>query len=243
MEPSCISTDSLTNNQLDSINKDHIYEFPNKQISISAFGIYEYEKEDEITLTDETKMYMENLSSRSNPKDLDDFIYKDEVVNIPVSSEYTANYETFKIDDDDLSEIWRKNPVYCRWSYQNSTSANDYPYSLNNSNMFEEFNRSVNPFDPDPKRIERNLDYFYTINSSTASYLHHTLHIESFDDNGDIDTNFRFELDKYLNVATYSTGSASSATYSFDYFTSLFDRNTYFNNSDIKKNVKKLLRF
>ena len=209
----------------------------------TEYSKYEYEKEDEITLTDETKMYMENLSSRSNPKDLDDFIYKDEVVNIPVSSEYTANYETFKIDDDDLSEIWRKNPVYCRWSYQNSTSANDYPYSLNNSNMFEEFNRSVNPFDPDPKRIERNLDYFYTINSSTASYLHHTLHIESFDDNGDIDTNFRFELDKYLNVATYSTGSASSATYSFDYFTSLFDRNTYFNNSDIKKNVKKYSEF
>ncbi|MBT7896903.1 MAG: hypothetical protein HN564_07875 [Flavobacteriales bacterium] len=46
LEPSCISTDSLTNNQLDSINKDHIYEFPNKQISISAFGIYEYEKEE-----------------------------------------------------------------------------------------------------------------------------------------------------------------------------------------------------
>ena len=209
----------------------------------TEYSKYEYEKYDEITLTDETKMYMDNLLSKSNPKDLDDFIYKDEVVNIPVSSEYTANYETFKIDDNELSEIWRKNPVYCRWGYQNSISANDYPYSLNNSNIFEDFNRSVNPFDPDPKRIERNLDYFYTINSPTASYLHHTLHIESFDDNGDIDTNFRFELDKYLNVGTYSTGSASSATYSFDYFTSLFDRNTLFKNSDIKKNVKKHSEF
>jgi len=208
----------------------------------TEYSKYEYEKEDELTLTDETKMYMENLLSNSNPKDLDDFIYKDEVVNIPVSSEYTANYETFKIDNNELSQIWRKNPVYCRWAYQNSISANDYPYSLNNSNIFEDFNRSVNPFDPDPKRVERNLDYFYTINSSTASYLHHTLHIESHDDNGDIDNNFRFELDKYLNVGTYSTGSAS-ATYSFDYFTSIFDRNTYFNNSDIKKNVKKHSEF
>ena len=208
----------------------------------TEYSKYEYEKEDELTLTDETKMYMENLLSNSNPKDLDDFIYKNEVVNIPVSSEYTANYETFKIVDNNLSEIWRKNPVYCRWVYQNSTSANDYPYLLNNSNIFEDFNRSVNPFDPDPKRIERNLDYFYTINSSTSSYLHHTLHIEKLDDSGDIDTNFEFELDKYLNVGTYSLGT-SSATYSYDYFKSFFDRNAYFKNSTIKKNVKKHSEF
>lgn len=208
----------------------------------TEYSKYEYEKEDELTLTDETKMYMENLLSNSNPKDLDDFIYKNEVVNIPVSSEYTANYETFKITDNNLSEIWRKNPVYCRWVYQNSLSANDYPYLLNNSNIFEDFNRSINPFDPDPKRIERNLDYFYTINSSTSSYLHHTLHVEKLDDNGDIDDSFEFELDKYLNVGTYSIGT-SSVTYSYDYFTSFFDRNTYFNGSLIKKNVRKHSEF
>jgi hypothetical protein len=66
---------------------------------------FEYEKEDELTDTDETKMYFENLSSNSNPKDLDDFIYEGDVVNIPVSSEYTANHETFKIEKNELSDI------------------------------------------------------------------------------------------------------------------------------------------
>ena len=210
----------------------------------TEYSKYEYEKVDELTFTDETKMYFENLLTNSNPKELDDFVYKNEVVNIPVSSEYTANYETFKIENNELSEMWRKNPVYCRWVYQNSLSANDYPYLLNNSNIFEDFNRTANSLDPIPKRIERNLDYFYTINSSTSSYLHHTLHVEKLNESGDIDIDFRFDLGKYLNSSTYSIGTSStSATYSFDYFTSFFDRNTYFNNSNIKKNVKKYSSF
>lgn len=208
----------------------------------TEYSKYEYEKEEELTMTDETKMYFENLLSNSNPKDLDDFVYKNEVVNIPVSSEYTANYETFKIEDNDLSEIWRKNPVYCRWVYQNSLSANDYPYLLNNSNIFEDYNRTVNTDDPDPKRIERNLDHFYTINSSTSSYTHHSLHIEKLDIDGNIDNSFRFELDKYLNTHTYSVGTTST-TYTFDYFSSFFDRNALFNNSKVKKNVKKYSSF
>jgi len=148
-------------------------------------------------------MYLPNLLSNSNPKDLDDFIYKDEVVNIPVSSEYTANYETFKIEKNQLSDIWRKNPIYCRRRFQNPLSANDVPKLLNNSLDFEDFNRTINPSDTNPKRIERNLDYFYTINSATSSYLHHTLHVEKFNNNN-IDNTFKFELDKYLNQGTYS---------------------------------------
>lgn len=208
----------------------------------TEYSKYEYEKEEDITITDEGKFYLENLNSNSNPKDLDDFVYKNEVVNIPVSSEYTANYETFKINNGELTDLWRVNPVYCRWSYQNSLSANDYPYLLNNSFLFEDFNRSVNPFEQNPIRSERNLDYFYTINSSTSSYLHHSLHIEKLDVNGDIDDTFRFELDKYLNIGTYSIGT-SSATYSFDYFTYFFDNSYHFNNSTIKKNVKKYSQF
>jgi hypothetical protein len=207
----------------------------------TEFSKYEYEKGEELTSTDETKIYLENLASNSNPKDLDDFVYDNKVVNIPVSSEYTANYETFKIDNGDLSEIWRLNSTYCRWSYQNSLSANDYPYVLNNSLVFEDFNRTVNPFDSEPKRIQRNLDYFYTINSSTSSYIHHSLHVEELS-NGSIDNTFRFDLDKYLNVATYSIGT-SSATYSFDYFSYFFDRSVEFDRGVIKKNVKKYSEF
>jgi len=199
----------------------------------TEYSKFEYENKYDLTETDETKLYLVDLRSKSIPKHYDDFIFKEVVSNIPVSSEYTANHETFKIDNGDLSEIWRKNSTYCRWGFQNSLSANDVPYLLNNSLIFEDYNRSVNPFDPNPKRIERNLDYFYTINSSTFSYIHHTLHVESQNVNG-IDTSFKFELDKYLGLGTYSGG-----TYSFDYFTYFFDRKSTFDNGNIVKMTKK----
>ncbi|MCK9476359.1 MAG: hypothetical protein M0R46_10585 [Candidatus Muirbacterium halophilum] len=189
----------------------------------TEYSKYEYEKKDTLTLTDESKMYLVNLDSKSNPKNYDDFYFNEDVVNIPVSSEYTANYETFKITNNELSDIWRKNPVYCRWCFQNSLSANDMPYLLNNSLLFEDFNRTTNPYNVIPNRIDRNLDYFYTINSSTASYTHHTLHIEKIKD-GEIDTNFNFELNKYISNEN-------------DYFSEIFDANVVF--GDYNKNVKK----
>lgn len=213
-----------------------IKDFDDKIID-TEYSKYEYENKFTLTDTDETKMYLTNLSSNTIPRNYDDLIYNEEVVNIPVSSEYTANYETFKLERGNLSEIWRKNAVYTRWSFQNSLSANDVPYLLNNSLLFEDYNRTANPFDPNPKRIERNLDYFYTINSSTSSYIHHTLHVENQTLSG-IDNTFRFELDKYLNLGTYSLGT-QSATYSFDYFSYFFDRSARFDNYKINKNVKK----
>jgi len=203
----------------------------------TEYSKFEYEKKEDLTLTDETKMYTVDLRSNSDPKDLNDYNYKDKVVNIPVSSEYTADYETFRIVNKDLSELWRKNSTYCRWVYQDSLSANDYPYLMNNSTLFEDFNRSVNPFDPDPKRIERNLDYFYTINSGTTSNIHHTLHIEN-NTNGVQDNNFKFEVDKYLNLGTCSVG-----TYSFDYFSYFFNRKSTFDNGNIIKRSNKYSLF
>lgn len=197
----------------------------------TEYSKYEYEEYDNLTKTDETKMYLEDILNNTSPVNLDDFVYKDEVVNIPVSSEYTANHETFKIDTD-LSEIWRKNPVYCRWGFQKSLSANDMPYLLNNSLLFEDFNRTANIMDPFPKRIERNLDYFYTVNSATSSYLHHTLHVENVN-NGAIDTNFRFNLEKYLNFGTFS----------HDYFSYLFGKKSSFLNDKIQKNTTKYSYF
>ena len=197
----------------------------------TEYSKYEYEEYDNLTKTDETKMYLEDILNNTSPVNLDDFVYKNEVVNIPVSSEYTANHETFKIDTD-LSEIWRKNPVYCRWGFQKSLSANDMPYLLNNSLLFEDFNRTTNIMDPFPKRIERNLDYFYTVNSATSSYLHHTLHVENVN-NGVIDINFRFNLEKYLNFGTFS----------HDYFSYLFGKKSSFLNDKIQKNTTKYSYF
>jgi len=201
----------------------------------TEYSKYEYEKLTDLTNTDETKMYFEDLTSKTDPRDLDDFVYKNEVVKIPVSSEYTANYETFKVDDTtgNLSEIWRKNPVYCRFGFQNSISGNDMPYLLNNSLIFEDYNRTVNVSDIHPRRIERNLDYFYTINSATSSYLHHSLHVENFNSDNTIDNTFKFELDKYLNQGTYS----------YDYFSYFFSKQTQFLNGDIKKNTIKYSYF
>ena len=86
--------------------------------------------------------------------------------------------------------------------------------------------------DPFPKRIERNLDYFYTVNSATSSYLHHTLHVENVN-NGVIDTNFRFNLEKYLNFGTFS----------HDYFSYLFGKKSSFLNDKIQKNTTKYSYF
>ena len=202
---------------------------------------FEYEKLNELTETDETKLYLTNLNSNTNPRQLDDFIYKEKVVHIPVASEYTANHETFKVIENQLSPIWRKNPVYCRWAFEGSISANDYPYLLNNSDKFEDYNRTVNPFDPDPSRYERNLDYFYTINSSTYSYLHHTLHVENTTNDG-IDMNFKFDFDKYLGNSTYIKNN-SIATYSVDYFKYFFSKRSNFLSNTITKNTKKYSTF
>lgn len=199
----------------------------------TEFSKYEYEKKTDITDTDEPKIYFDKYNKEDDLVSTDEFRYKGEMVNIPVSSEYTANYETFKIENNELSDIWRINPVYCRWGVQNSLSNNDYPYLLNNSILFEDFNKSPNPFSSSVSRRDRNLDYFYTINSSTSSYVHHTLHVESFDENQDIDVNFKFDFDRYLN----------SSTYDYDYFTSFFERPTYFESSSIKKNVRKYSNF
>lgn len=203
----------------------------------TEYSKFEYEKKEDLTITDETKLYTIDPRSNSNPKDLNDYNYKDKVVNIPTSSEYTANYETFRILNNDLTELWRKNTTHCRWAYQDSLSANDYPYLMNNSSLFEDYNRSTNPFDPDPKRIERNLDYFYTINAGTTSYTHHTLHVEN-NTGGAQDSSFKFELDKYLNLGTWSGG-----TYSFDYFSYFFDRKSTFDNGNVIRGVNKYSRF
>lgn len=207
----------------------------------TEYSRFEYEKKSDITETDESKMYVENILSNNNPKDLDDFIFKEEVVNIPVSSEYTANYETFKIKENGLSDIWRINPVYCKWGYQNSLSQNDVPYTLNNSLIFEDFNKTVNPLETNPIRSERTLDYFYTINSSTSSYINHSLHIEKVE-NGEIDRDYMFDIDKYLNTDTYLIGTQSE-NYSFDYFKYFFERKAHFDSSNILRNVKKYSTF
>ena len=44
LEPSCISSETLSQDEINSIDNNLIYNFPNKKISLSSLGIYEYEK-------------------------------------------------------------------------------------------------------------------------------------------------------------------------------------------------------
>ena len=206
------------------VNFTDIKNFDNKIVD-TEYSKYEYEKESYLTNTDEPKMYFEKDLDELNPKEIDTYIYNDEKSVIPVSSEYTSNYETFKLVDNKLSDIWKINSDYCRWGLQGSNGPQNMPYLLNNSLVFEQFNKSPNTFTKNVDRSERNLDYFYTINSDSLQYTNHSLHIE--------DTiNDSLNTDYYFNINTYLSND-------FDYFTYFFEKPVFFNNLKEKKNSKK----
>ena len=207
------------------------------------FSKFEYEKANSLTTTEETKMYYTDLRSKSNPPSFDDFTFQGKTQFIPVSSDYTANMETFRIStiDNTLGGLWRKNPISCRWGVQNSISAHDRPYLLNNNLVHEKFNRTVDTQNSSPDRNGRNLDYFYTFNSGTTSYLDHSLHLEK--NYGDIqDSSYHFELDKYLGTYTYSINSLTYS-YDFDYFSLIFSSTQSFLDGNIIENKTKFSYF
>jgi hypothetical protein len=231
-DPNYRTTINLTINESTTLTPFRIYRCKftdikdfDTSIVDTNYSRFEYENSLRLTNTDEPKMYGVNYDSNTNPKDLEDFIINGSVVNLPQSSEYLANGELFRLTDNDLSELWRKNSVRVKWGYQNSISSNDYPYLLNNSFLSDDFNRTCNPFDPLPSRVERNLDYFYSINSSTSSYVHQTLHIDNTI-GGDLDLSFKFDLGLYL-------------TASYDYFTSFFGKKSTLNSGNFLYNSEK----
>jgi len=179
----------------------------------TKFSKHEYIQKSKLTLTDETKMHTINHESTSHPREYNDYKINDVVVNIPAASEYTANGETFRLVDDKLSTLWRKNSERVKWGFQNSISSNDYPYLLNNSFSAEDYNRTTNTFDPNPHRYERNLDYFLTINPSTNDYLHHSLHIIddeviTFSGNDAYPTTTYVYFNGVSNISAFSIGDS-----------------------------------
>jgi len=190
----------------------------------TEYSKFEYDRESSIVNTEEPKMYVKN----SELSQVDSFKIGNEVIYLPAASEYTSNQETFEIIKHTngqfyLTSLWYKNPDFVKWGYEGSNDINDYPYYLTLSEMSQSFNRSTNFIDSVPRRVQKNLDYFYTVNSSTSSYSHHSLHVEDH-----ITEDFDFELDKYLGL-----------NYDSDYFTYFFGKKSYLNNSKIVKNTKK----
>lgn len=196
----------------------------------TQFSRYEYEKELTLSDTNQPKFYSTDLSVSSIPKPFNEYYVENKLTNIPCSSEYTANGELFRLVDNDLSDIWNKNPLRVKWAFDSSLSANDYPYRLNNSFIADDFNQTVNPFSTLVRRWDRNLDYFYTVNSSTSSYVWHSLHIESFTSSYELDSNFEFKLDQYLTINT-------------DYFSWFFGKTSSFLNGSNIVSTKKWSKF
>jgi len=196
----------------------------------TEFSKFEYEEDQILTENDEPKFYLQNLKSTSKPKQFDDFVVEGEVVNVPVSSEYTANNETFRIVENDLNELWRKNSTRVKWAFQNSLSDGDYPYLLNNSFLADDYNKTVNPFVTEVNRSEKNLDYFYTINPDDTKYINHTLHIKNITGGGELDINLKFDVIKYVKT-------------DLDYFSYFFGQKTDFSDGKIIKNTKKWSQF
>lgn len=216
----------------------------------TGYSKYEYEKRDKISPTLEPKMFAKNGNSKTNPMEFNEYIFNNELVKIPTSSEYVGTGEIFEVSESggiyDLTGLWRKNSIFCKWGFEGSLSNGDYPYRLNNNFYGEDMNRSTNVYESLPNRVERNLDYFYTINPDSSDYIDHTLHISLYDEFGDLDLDATFEIDKYFNVGTMSTyccGETYSGTYSNNYFRYLFSKKEHLDNNKLHRNTNKYSTF
>ena len=204
------------------------------------FSKYEYEKSDSLTETQQLKLYTKDLESNEDPRRLSEYVYNKKMVHIPASSEYNATGELFEIENNQLNTLWRKNDISVKWGYQNSNAHFDDPYRMNNSLVGDDFNRTANTFETRPVRMENNLDYFYTINSSTTSYIEQSLHVQILDSNGNLDTTFKFNPDLLFNGITMSYGTYSGT---ISYFSSLFNKKESLGNNTILRNTKKHSNF
>ena len=203
----------------------------------SHFSDFDYEK-DTYHATSEPKLYATDYLDLSISKDFkvhprgEDGQYQ--IMN--VSSEYIADDELFEVYNNDLSEIWRKNPSCVKWGFVGSNCQCDYPYKLNNSiRVGDVYNRTTNVFSTLPNEAEKNLDYFYRIGnfisgSTTVRYFNQTTNIET--DLMDSTFSGKFNLDVYLNS-------------NVDYFEYFFKNKMYYryNYIDYIKNTCKYSTF
>jgi hypothetical protein len=189
---------------------------------------FEYELVDNVTNTNEPKLYKADISSESYPPSFDIFTYQNENVSIPVSSEYLSSNELFEkdIDSDNLSSLWYKSPVFSKWGAMNSISNYDYPYRANNYAVIDSYNRTTDPYQNIPDKWARNLDYFYSINPDKDSYDFTSVHISDIENNV-VNTNFKFDASKYFN----------SNGWDGDYFTYFFGKKETING--VSKNTHK----
>ncbi len=205
------------------------------------FSKFEYEESNTITNTQQLKLYSKDIESLESPQRLSEYVFNKELVHIPTSSEYIATGELFEVHNNQLNTLWRKNSTSIKWGYQHSNSHFDDSYRLNNSFISDDFNRTANVYETRPIRMENNLDYFYTINSSTTSYIEQSLHVQILDSNNNIDS-FTFNPDLFFTgIAATAATWAYQGTYSgtISYFSSLFDKKELLDSGSVIRNTKK----
>ena len=112
------------------------------------FANFEYDKETEITDTSQPKMYEDDIS----------YVFKGELKQIPVSSEFISTGELFT---EKLNDFLYKNLKINKWGLKHSNDNFDYPTLFNNNSFAGVDNMSVCLDTKVPKRQKRNLDYFY----------------------------------------------------------------------------------
>ena len=223
-------TTTLDLNDIDENNPPeliNIYKFNFSDIKDFDFriidtpiGNYEYELVDNITQNQQPKIFDSDLNYKDNSRPIQSYIFKNEYVNIPVSSEYVSTSELFqtKYTGFPLIEMWKKNSWNCKWAIIDSNNHYDYPYLFNNNSVSDNYNQAPDVNASKPNYINRNMDYMYTFGTTESNYGYSenidnlSLHVTS--------TN-NFDLGKYFNI-----------DYDGDYFTEIFYYSEILNNKE-----------
>jgi hypothetical protein len=192
----------------------------------TQYSNFDYEKT-EYNRTEEEKIYAIEYRDQSIPQQ-----YKVDRKNLPsqyeisnISSEYIADDELFEIENNNLTDIWKKVPSICKWGIMGSISHSDYNYKLNNSlSVGGILNKTTDPFLSDPIIVHKNLDYFYRIGNFYSGDTGSTLYY--FNQSTNIQTDF-LNLNNFaasevgFDLNLYLTGS-------FDYFNYYFKNKMYY---------------
>lgn len=128
-----------------------------------------------------------------------------------ISSEYTADDETFEVRSDSVTPMFEKNQSICKWSYDGSISHSDYPYKLNNNIKYGgTYNKTTNTELKSSNIKEKTLDYFYRIGELYGNDVSNivTGFTSNYSDDWTVDTIGHDNwVTDHLNI--YSQGSGS----------------------------------
>jgi len=211
-----------------SLKFNDIKNFDN-DILRTEFAKFQYDIEDEIVDTDEEKLYEKNFNFKGSLKPPEQYIFKNKLKILPLSSEFLATSELFEITDNQTKPniLWKKNQSLVKWGIQESNSNFDYPYLFNNNKNGGLYNRTTNVSLKKPNRSAKNLDYFYNFSPSDTNFGFDSLVSQQ---SLSILGENKFDLKKYFGIETNQ-----------DHFKKVFDYTESYNQTQKRK--QKFSRF